>query len=166
MKMTAKTKAKQPVKKRGVGKPSKCTPALVKEICQRLSLGEPLAQICRDKHIPCPSTIRRWADKDESISLLIARARDDGFDYIAADCFNIADDGTNDYMQSLDSDGAMAFKLNGEHIQRSKLRIDTRLKLLAKWNPKKYGDNATLKHSGDSKEPIQISITRKIVRPD
>ncbi|HXD37446.1 MAG TPA: hypothetical protein VN624_12375, partial [Rhodanobacter sp.] len=29
-----------------------------------------------------------------------------------------------------------------------KLRIDTRLKLLAKWDPKRYGDKQQLEHSG------------------
>ena len=33
-------------------------------------------------------------------------------------------------------------------MQRSKLRIHTRLQLLAKWNPKKYGEKLALEHSG------------------
>jgi len=33
-------------------------------------------------------------------------------------------------------------------IKHRNLRIDTRLKLLAKWNPKKYGDVSKVEHSG------------------
>ena len=36
-----------------------------------------------------------------------------------------------------------------------KLQIETRLKLLAKWNPKKYGDRTTL--AGDPEAPLQVS---------
>jgi hypothetical protein len=38
-----------------------------------------------------------------------------------------------------------------------KLQIETRLKLLAKWNPKKYGDRVQL--SGDKENPLQIDAT-------
>jgi len=35
-----------------------------------------------------------------------------------------------------------------------KLQIETRLKLLAKWNPKKYGDRVTM--AGDAENPLQV----------
>jgi hypothetical protein len=35
-----------------------------------------------------------------------------------------------------------------------KLQIETRLKLLAKWDPKRYGDKLSL--SGDKENPIHI----------
>ncbi|EDT6018112.1 DNA packaging protein, partial [Salmonella enterica subsp. enterica] len=60
---------------------------------------------------------------------------------IAEELFDIADDGTNDWMEKLDKDGeAIGYQLNGEHVQRSKLRIDTRKWYLSKIMPKKYGD--------------------------
>jgi hypothetical protein len=53
-------------------------------------------------------------------------------------------------------------QLDREHVQRSKLRIETRLKLLAKWNPKKWGDR--LQVAGDAENPLAIQqITRKVV---
>lgn len=42
------------------------TPALAAEICQHLSEGEPLRQICRDPGMPPESSVRAWAsDKPE-----------------------------------------------------------------------------------------------------
>ena len=35
-----------------------------------------------------------------------------------------------------------------------KLQIETRLKLLAKWNPKKYGDRVTM--AGDAENPLAV----------
>ena len=47
------------------------------------------------------------------------------------------------------------YRLNGEHIQRSRLRIETRMRLLGKWLPKVYGDKMALT-DGDGK-PLQAA---------
>ena len=138
-----------------MGRPSKYTPETVTEICERLAKGEPLAVICRDDHMPHPTTVRDWMAADESISRAIARAREDGEDAIAATCLTIADDATNDWMERNGHDSP-GYTLNGEHVQRSKLRIDTRLKLLAKWNPKKYGDKQSHEITGANGGPLQV----------
>lgn len=122
---------------------------LVDEICARLSKGEPLAVVCRDPHMPCDDTVRNWADKDEAVSRAIARAREAGHDSIAADCLAIADDARNDWMERQAAEGdEKAAQFNAEHVQRSKLRIDTRLKLLAKWDPKRWGERQQIEHTG------------------
>jgi transposase-like protein len=127
-----------------VGRPSTYTPELADEIVSRLAEGEPLAEICRSVGFPHPTTVRQWMEKLPALSLAIASAREDGEDRIAADCLKIADDSTSDYRER--EDGSEEF--NAEHVQRSKLRIETRLKLLAKWNPKKYGDKIQTELSG------------------
>jgi len=129
------------------GRPSKFTQAILDELCERLSKGEPLAVICRDAHMPDPSTVWDWRQRDEAVSQAIARAREDGEDSIAADCLLIADDASGDYR--LGEKGVLA---DTDHIQRSKLRIETRLKLLAKWNPKKWGER--LQHANDPESPM------------
>ena len=53
---------------------------------------------------------------------------------------DIADDSTNDYMMKQGEDGSEYEALNAEHIQRSRLRIETRKWLSSKLKPKKYGD--------------------------
>jgi len=125
-----------------MGRPSLYTEDLIIEICERLSMGEPLAVICRDEGKPHPSTVREWMEIRPEVSRAIARAREDGEDWLAAECLGIADDGSRDYTVSEDGREVP----DHDHIQRSKLRIDTRLKLLAKWNPKKYGDRQTVEH--------------------
>lgn len=66
------------------------------------------------------------------------------------DMFDIADDGTNDWVKR---DGADV--LNSEHVQRSRLRIDTRKWALARMSPRKYGDKIGVEHSGG----VNITIT-------
>ena len=128
------------VAKNKVGRPSKYTPELVTEICERLSKGEPLAAICREPRMPGCRTVYDWADADEVISAAIARARDEGEEAIAVDCLTIADDVE-------------------EHPASRKVRVDTRLKLLAKWNPKRWGDK--LQHAdadGEKLPPTTINV--------
>lgn len=132
-----------------MGRKDSYTQKIADEICERISNGEPLRQICRDEHMPAWRTVYDWVNKYEDFAASIARARDLGFDAIAEDLLSIADDGTNDWMEKHDKDGAaVGYQLNGEHVQRSKLRIETRLKLLAKWSPKKYGDKQQVEMSG------------------
>lgn len=131
-----------------MGRPSTYTSQLAEEICERLSKGEPLAQICRDDHMPAVRTVSDWKDANKSFSADFVRAREDGFDAIAADCLDIAEDGSNDYAMKKNADGSEYEAFNSEHVQRSRLRIETRLKLLAKWSPKKYGERVEIEHSG------------------
>ncbi len=119
-----------------MAQPSKYTDALFAEICERLSKGEPLAQICRDEHMPSDRTVGNWRDGDPALASAIARARETGFDAIALEALRIADD------------------KEGEH-QRDRLRVDTRLKLLAKWDPKRYGDKLQVGGDPDG-TPMQM----------
>lgn len=54
---------------------------------------------------------------------------------MADEIIEIADDGSNDWMER---EGKAA--PNGEMVNRSRLRVDTRKWLMSKMAPKKYGD--------------------------
>lgn len=45
-----------------------------------------------------------------------------------------------------------------------RVRAETRLKLLAKWDPKRYGDKLEL--AGDPARPLVTRMERVIVRPN
>lgn len=133
----------------GIGRPTKRTPEVEAEIIRRISEGEPLAQICREDGMPGLSTVYDWEGKDEAFSGAIARARIAGFDMIAQEALAIADDADPDV-----------------DVQRSKLRIETRLKLLAKWDPKRYGEMVKTEHSGPNGGEIPFAvIERRVVDP-
>ncbi len=136
-----------------MGRPSTYTDETAQAICARLATGEPLAVICRDEGMPAVRTVSLWKEDHPDFAAEFARARDEGYDVIGADCMGIADDARNDWMRSKQGEKV----LDAEHVQRSKLRIETRLKLLAKWDPKRYGDrlnvDATVQHDvGDRLE--------------
>jgi hypothetical protein len=111
---------------------------IVPQICKRLAQGEPLAVICRDMGIS-RRTVNHWREDDKDIAAQFDEARDDGFDVIAAQCLDIADDNGADWMTI--KRGSQEIEVpNREVVDRSKLRVETRLKLLAKWDPRRYGD--------------------------
>ena len=137
------------------GRPTKRTPAITAEICRRLSKGEPLAGICRDAHMPSTRTVSDWRAADADLSADIARAREDGFDAIALETLEIADDDSRDWEAITNDKGVcVGVKVDGEHVTRSKLRIETRLKLLSKWSPARYGDRITAEVTGAGGTPL------------
>jgi hypothetical protein len=126
-----------------MGRPSKFTKLIADAILESLREGTPLAEVCRTPGFPHPSTWREWCDKDEALAIAYARAREDGFDVIAQECLEIADETSRDTIRTEGGERA-----NAEWISRSKLRVETRLKLLAKWDPKRYGEKVTQEHTG------------------
>ena len=137
--------------KRPRGRPSLYTLALAEEVCERLSNGETLEDICRSAHMPATRTVYLWTETYASFAADFARARTRGFDAIAAQTLEIADEARNDWMEraAREEGGEPGKAFDAEHVQRSKLRIETRLKLLAKWDPKRYGEKLGLEHSGN-----------------
>jgi hypothetical protein len=129
-------------------------------ICERIAEGEPLRAICREEGMPTDRTVRNWVVEYPEFASAIARARLAGFDVIAETCLEIADDSRNDYMEKAGKDGeAGGVAFNAEHVQRSKLRIETRLKLLAKWDPKRYGEKIEQTLQGTDGGAIRIVAT-------
>ncbi|NBT30484.1 MAG: hypothetical protein EBT13_00875 [Rhodobacteraceae bacterium] len=111
------------------GRPSTYSAKIADEIAERLSQGEPLKRICKDEHLPHYITILRWQDKYPEFGNLVARAKQEGTHALADECLEIADDETI-------TDNKL------KHI-----KIDTRLKLIGKWNSKAYGDKVQADHT-------------------
>ena len=159
----SKPSTKPEAEKNKGGRPSKYSPELVATICERLSKGEPLAAICREVGMPDPSTVWDWQQEREDVSQAIARAREAGEDWLAAECLQIADtpcEGVEEKWEPReienpdDPNGEKVTELQlverkvGDMLGHRKLQIDTRFKLLSKWNPKKYGERLDLNHGG------------------
>lgn len=146
---------KEPAKR---GRPSTFDQAVADEMCERLSKGETLTDICRDERMPAVRTVSHWKEASAPFKADFARAREEGFDAIAAECLEIADETAFDTISTKEGERA-----NAEWISRSKLRIETRLKLLSKWDPKRYGDKVTQELTGPNGGPVEISEIRRMV---
>jgi hypothetical protein len=125
------------------GRPTDYTLELAARICARLSEGESLRSVCKSDDMPATSTIFLWIQRHKEFSEQYARAKEESADALAEEILDIADDGSNDWMKRFskdDPEGAASWMLNGEHVQRSRLRVDTRKWIASKLKPKKYGD--------------------------
>jgi hypothetical protein len=87
---------------------------------------------------------------DPDVKEAVQIARDLGFDWLAHECLEIADDARNDWMARHGPEGEfVGWQFNNEHFQRSRLRIETRFRLLRAWDPSRYGDQRTVKLEGE-----------------
>lgn len=134
------------------GRPLEFKQEIADEICARLADGESLRKICLDDHMPPRRTVFGWLlnPKLEEFKHQYTYAREIQAESFADEMNDIADDASNDYMETVDNEtGAIiGYKLNGEHINRSRLRIDTRKWIASKLKPKKYGEKVEVEHSG------------------
>jgi hypothetical protein len=120
-------------------------------ICERLSEGWTLRQVARD--LDCKaSAIINWVESDEIFRERYTRAMERRWERMSEELQEIADEGTNDWMER---EGIAV--PDHEHIQRSRLRVDTRKWLLSKMMPKKYGDRTVL--AGDPENPVHVATT-------
>jgi hypothetical protein len=129
-----------------MGRHSLYTPEIAETIIERLTDGESLRAICDDDGMPSIGSVIRWARDDlEGFSARYARAREAGYVVLAEEVIAISDDGSRDYTR--DKDGREV--PDHDHINRSRLRVDSRKWLLSKMLPKVYGDKIDLNHGGE-----------------
>lgn len=115
-----------------------------------MSDGEPLVRILRsDPKFPHWTTWADWCKKDEALGIAHGKARDAGFDAIAQQVMDIADEEPERYTTDTGKT-----RLDPTAVAWAKHRAETRLKLLAKWDPRRYGDRTTL--AGDKENPLAV----------
>lgn len=120
------------------------TPELEAIIIEGLSEGTPLRQIARENGFS-KSSFYTWLEEDKDFAGRIARARDLGFDEIAADCLTIIDEDPERVITTSGEDRVES-RIDSASVQRAKNRAEMRLKLLAKWDPKRYGEKQTVEN--------------------
>lgn len=133
-----------------IGRPSIYTKELADEICESLAMGMSLRTACKPDHLPAVRTIFYWMRTYPEFLQQYTRAKEESADAMADDMLDIADDGTNDWMEdNYDKGKTPGYAFNGEHVQRSKLRIETRRWLASKLKARKYGDKLDVTSDGE-----------------
>ena len=122
------------------------------EICERIANGESLRSICASDGMPNKASVFRWMAGEEAQPLRdqYARARDAQADTLFDEILDIADDASGDLIETEDG----GTRLNAEHVQRSRLRIDARKWMAGKLRPKVYGDRLEL----DGKVGLTVTL--------
>jgi hypothetical protein len=130
---------------------------LTSRICSELAEGKTLREVCRSEGMPSEAAVRQWAlDNRDGFGAQYARAREIGYLSMADELLEVADDGTNDWMERKNRDGSTSEVENHEVIGRSRLRVDTRKWLLSKALPKIYGEKIQTEITGKDGGPIAV----------
>lgn len=143
------------------GRPSEYNEDTADKICEGLTSGRSLRSICADDEMPACSTVMRWLARNDEFRKQYAYAREVQADALADEILDIADDGSNDWMEKHDSEGAsVGWQFNGEAARRSQIRIDARKWLAGKMRPKKYGDKIETEHTGGQTLTVITGVPR------
>ena len=132
--------------------PYKYDDAKVENILMRLANGETLKAACNANGIE-PRTWFNWREAEENSALAHAHeiAVSLGHDAIAEECLDIID---TEAERISDRDGNT--RRDPAHVAWLRNRAETRMRLLSKWSPAKYGDNAALQITGRDGGAIQV----------
>jgi hypothetical protein len=146
-----------------VGRPSGYGDEIADRICDAIaSTPRGLEHICAAEDMPAPSTVYGWLNRHPEFLEKYLRARAVQAHVLMDQCVEIADDVRHDtklVRRGEDTDEVQ----NAEFIQRSKIRIDTRMRMAGKLNPKHYGDKQLV--GSDPDNPLPAGFTVNLVKP-
>ena len=122
-------------------------------ICERVADAEFYDVIAKSYGVARGSLMAWLARQPDAY----AHAREARADKLAEDILEIADDSSHDVI--VDEGGNV--KINGEFVQRSRLRVDSRKWLASKMFPKKDGDVTRLE--GSKENPVEANVNVAVV---
>lgn len=157
-----KPKKKTPPKQKiPEGRPYLYSSEFGEAICKLLISGISLRKICLDERMPNQDTVYSWLAKEPEFSEKYIKAREIQAGNLLDEIPEIADDSSLD--EVFTDEGKRL--LNSEFVQRSRLRVEARLKYAAKICPRKYGEKIAAEVSGVDGEPIKSTLTVEFIRP-
>ena len=132
-----------------ITRPSMYSIELIEEICFDIATSsKSIVQICNenDKY-PCFKTFFKWLNDPtkEEIIQLYARAKTLQADFLGTEILPIADN-PNKGIKTVTKEWGNEVT-EGDNVDRSKVMIDARKWLMAKLNPKKYGEKLDIEHT-------------------
>lgn len=142
--------------------PAKKTPKLIEEVLSRIAQGETLASLGRELDFH-PTSWSQWVHDDEDLAIAYAQARDVGADVIADDVLRIIDEEPERVVQIDEEGNKSTSRIDSAGVAWARNRAEFRLKLLAKWAPKKYGDKQIVDIGNKEGETLQVES--KVVDP-
>ncbi len=125
---------------------------IIDELIECVTAGGTLRSFCRRDEMPGYKLVYDWLDSDPDFRTRFARARDRGAEVLSEEALAIADTPEKGVTVTEDSEGTKT--VTEDMLGHRRLRVETRLKLLARWNPRKWGDGA---QHGQG-EPLRVQL--------
>jgi hypothetical protein len=127
---------------------------IAQEICERISCGGLLIEICDDEHLPTVRRFYQWLRDNADINALYKESVNDRLNIFEEQIIQIADDASRDFREVV-RHGRTVKVLDSEAIARAKLRVEVRFRHLKAGRPQKWGDVSTLNLK--SEDPNDLS---------
>lgn len=122
----------------------KFSQAVVAKICERIADGKSLRAVCKAADMPARATFLEWAAKRDDVRALYEQAIADREERYFEQVIEIAD--------------------SGRDPAKTRVQVDARKWVLARMNPKKYGDRMTNELTGAGGGPIESNMTVTFVK--
>jgi len=127
------------------------------EICERISSGELLINICADEHMPTVRRVTQWLGESVEFKGLYGASINDRLTIFEEEVIKIADDAARDFKEIIRNGRALRVP-DGEAIARAKLRVEVRFRHLEAGRPDKWGDSQTIvTKSADGFDPASMT---------
>lgn len=131
----------------------------IRTICDYIADGGHMTGYARENGLAY-TNLRDWVEADAERSRAYARAREDRADKLADEIVEIADELT---IEAKHDGEDVRLSVDGNAIQRNRLRVDARKWVAAKLRPQIYGDRTTVE--GNPDKPVAFSLAIRFVEP-
>lgn len=125
---------------KGPGRPKELNRKTIDRAAKLIVEGHSLTEVARKLGV-ARQTIYNWKKSDDDFNTVVEEALKMRAHFMAEDTLEIADDESKDLL--IDPETGKQYA-NNAAVQRAKLRIQTRQKLMKYFHPEKYGDNQRL----------------------
>lgn len=151
------------------GRPTAFSVDLWNCICYHVSKGLSMRSACKAAHndgfqLVDEGSPRYWLDTMPEVFPQYHKALQLRYAKWADELADIADDGTNDWVEVELKDGSTKVVLDREHVSRSELRISTRKWLLSKLVRPIYGDSQTVDVNATTKS-ASVNVNLNVTDP-
>lgn len=134
---------------------------IITHICEEIAKKRSVASIlAQDEGMPCYATFAKWKRESETISQRIAHAREDALEAYIEEIVDISDDATGDAVLRFGKDGKPYATIDGDCVQRAKLRIHARERIAALLAPHRFGQKVDVTSGGEALKGTTINLTQ------
>lgn len=124
---------------------------VVEDMIEWVGNGHTLSSFAK-KHGVGYTTVWRWMKADPELAAKVKSAREEGMDAIAEECLTIIDQ-----MPEMSGNRGR----DAAYVQWMRARVETRLRILAIWDPARFSIKYQHKHDGDMSLQVLTGVPRK-----
>lgn len=124
---------------------------IVDDMIEWVGNGHTLSSFAK-KHGVGYGTVWRWLKTEPEVAAKVKSAREEGMDAIAEECLTIIDQ-----MPEMSGNRGR----DAAYVQWMRARVETRLRILAIWDPARFSIKYQHKHDGDMSLQVLTGVPRK-----